>query len=310
MVSPTGSFLSNSRLEADADFGSTLHDIALSLLPSDPSPKDLWDRAKPTLATRANLAVFAYELRDLKRMFMILPKKHFNLRRWKDVVKYGNDLHLNWMFGWRPFLSDIKKFFRGMSSFEERLTRFVTQANQDISRHRWKGPITTSLHKEWTLPYSSNWKAVFDGSVNSTYAAAFQFSYSIPDYSERELHWRGMLDTLGANVTVANVWAVLPWSFVADWFVGIGPALENLSSDWVEPYIDMYQACTSAKWDYFGTLTLYPQGVFSGLPAQAGMIRGKRYARSLGIPGFQIVYPDLTADRIRLLSSLALSRLV
>lgn len=322
-IAPIGTYLAGEANTADGDFGTRLHALADSRLPPDPNPMDLWDRAKPTMETRANLSVFLYELRDLKRMFEVLPVKHFN-RKWKDIfrysrgrptgrqgwLKYVNDQHLNLMFGWRPFLSDVKKFYRGMATFDERLSRFVNQAGQDLSRHRKKGPITTTIDESWTLPYDSHFRARLIGQIESTYAAAFRFAYSLPDYSPEELRWRAWADTLGARIDLATIWAVIPWSFVVDWFVTVGKSLEQNSVAWVEPYVNLHQAYHSARYSYSFTLELYPQGGWTGPGSTVGRITGSKYVRTIGMPRFTIETPDLDANKIRLLASLGLSRVL
>lgn len=273
----------------------------------DPSPIDLWNKAKPSLSTRANLSVFLYELRDIRRMFNILPPKHFNLRSWSDVLKYANGLHLNYNFGWKPFLADVKNTFRGVSTFESRLNKFLQEQDSSIYRHVSKGQVTTAFDESWTLPWNTNFRARVAGTITTTHSAGFRFSYHSP-YDRGELNWRGMLDTLGLHVNPSNIWAVLPWSFVVDWFVDVGGALDTLSSDWSEPSVNIHTAYTSSQWTYEGTLTLIPQGVFSGSPSIVGTIHGREYSRTVGMPRYNLVTPDLNADKIRLLASLVGSR--
>lgn len=229
-------------------------------------------------------------------------------------MRYVNgNLHLNYNFGWKPFISDVKKAFRGVTTFEERLTKFVARQNKDISRKASKGPFDTSTESTWTLPYRSNptIKALTKVTVKTVHSAAFRFGYAIPDYSEKELRWRSMLDTLGLDVNPANIWAVIPWSFVVDWFAGVGGALDTLSSDWVEPFINVIQAYTSTKWEYELTLRLDPNGGgYWGDIMNVVTLKGSKYTRLLGMPKYQMVYPDLNADKIRLLASLAVSRIV
>lgn len=320
MISPIGEYLFADTGTAHGDFGTRLHALVSGRLPQCQNPLDLWNRAKPTMESRANLSVFLYELSDLKRMFEVLPVKHFG-KKWKDIfryrggrpaskaewAKYVNNQHLNAMFGWRPFISDLKKFYRGISDFDQRFCRFVNNADKDLMRHRSSSPTTTELNVSWTCPYETTLKATLVGTVTSSYSAAFQFSYHVPDYSPDELRWRAWLDTLGAQVSLANIWAVIPWSFVVDWFVNVGKTLDSNTESWIEPELNMHQAYFSSKWTYDVSLKVTPQGAWSGPTAQAGRITGSKYVRSVGMPQFHIETPDLDANKIRLLASLGLS---
>lgn len=299
------------------DLGEVLHSYAVSYCPNDPSPIDLWNRVKPTMATRANLSVFLYELRDVRRMFQVIPSKHLTVvgtkRRitdWRSAIKYGNDFHLNYNFGWKPFTRDVVQTFRAVSSFEKRLTRFVTSQNQILSRKVSKDPTLTFVNATWTLPYNAGFKVTVTGSIETIHSAAFRFAYSIPRYSEGEMRWRSWADSLGLNISPANVWAVIPWSFVADWFVNVGKGLDTVSQDWIEPIVDVLQAYHSSKWTYSLTFKVTPQGSFSGGAAPVGAIQGTRYGRHLGMPSYNMTGPDLNADRIRLLASLVAGRII
>lgn len=224
--------------------------------PTNLSYQDLWNRAKPTLTSRANLFVFLVELRDIKRMFDLIPGKHFSLSDWRQVLRYGNNQHLNYNFGWKPFLKDVKNTFKAYANLDKRLSSFVKNADQDLQRHSRSTPVSKSYTTTWNPLYNANWQATLTVEYETVSAAGFRFRYSVPKYSEAELFWRGWADMLGLNVTPANIWAVIPWSFVADWFVNIGKGLDTFSTDWVEPELQLFDAYYSTKWKYKGTISI------------------------------------------------------
>lgn len=270
-----------------------------------------FNRVKPTMNSRANLAVFLYELRDIKRMFELLPKKHLLDKRgkrfkdWRSALKYANGQHLNYAFGWRPFLNDVKNTFRGLSTFEERLSKFVNQANTDLRRH-------ASDQSESSGSYVWNggaWEATLSWSFTAKHTSTFWMNYSVPNYSERELRVRAYLDTLGLQINLANIWAVIPWSFVVDWFVGVGKYLDAYSVDWLEPWINLLQASSSVKCEGTANVTLRYTG-YSNPPLKVGDFQFKAYHRRLGTPGNEVLFGDLNPDKIRLLASLVVQQVV
>lgn len=281
-----------------------------------------WIKAKPSMASRANLSVFLYELRDIKRMFDILPGKHFSVANWREVIKYGNDLHLNWNFGWRPFLTDLYKVGQGLRTFETRLYKFIGDANKSLVRHAQDPVIEgTNVPDRNSMVY---WNSSVDGNFywrhrsvwKAIYRSTFHFTYSLPAMSFDSLRWRAYLDTIGLAATPANIWAVIPWSFVLDWFVNVGEYLERYSSDWIEPWIIYCQACTSMKIEVTRTseirhLLSYYAGRRPPQVIEIGALAYSHYTRSVGLP--QTTWTNrgtLDADKIRLLASLVASRII
>lgn len=310
-----------------ADCGPALRETIVRMLPMPVNPKGLWDSIMPTMQTRANLFVFLAELRDVVRMFKLIPIKHLRVRSrlakglkefssydkpvkdWRSALKYGNDLHLNYNFGWKPFLRDVINTFEGVSSFDGRLQKFVARQNMDLSRKRSTQPTTTPLNKTWTL-YDPHWRAEITGEVESRYSCFARYAYVIPQMSEGELRWRSMLDTLGLRASPKNIWAIIPWSFVIDWFVNVSNALDTLDDGWVRPEISVSEAYFSWSWKYSATLRLYPQSGWTGAGSKVADIVGTRYLRTLGVPDFTVKTPDLDADKIRLLASLVGSKVL
>lgn len=269
---------------------------------------DRWGIGKPSMATRANLAVFLAELRDIKRMIDILPSKHFRLRDWKEVLKYVNNQHLNYNFGIRPFLSDIGKFTRAVESFDDRLRRFVNNQMRLITRNV---RMPEYLHSSTTdITLNSTWKLRRELSYTLKRVSTFQFLYELPEYSYNELLWRAWADSFGANITAANIWALVPWSFMVDWYVDIGGFLDTLSTDWIEPWITFVQGCSS--YHVVGDVKLSTVGPAAwGSPhGELGTEHFEEYVRKVGTPNFTWDSETLDADKIRLSASLALSRLL
>lgn len=267
-----------------------------------------WEKCKPTLATRANMFVFLYELRDIKRMFEVLPGKHFKLTDWKSVLKYANGQHLNYNFGWKPFISDIKAVKKAYDSFDARLTKFMREQNLQIKR-RWRDTVD-GVYKIYPFgggAWAYDGQAIVTGTV--TEASSFHFRYAVPQYAPDELRRRAWLDSFGLNLTAANVWRVIPWSFVVDWFYNVSRILDEHTEDWIVPYIDFIQGCDSLKSELTVSATLtnrnYPN------PMDMGKLYYSHYGRTVpGVPYASGATPSLDADKIRLLASLGASRLL
>lgn len=273
-----------------------------------------WDRCKPTMTTRANLFVFLYELRDIKRMFEIIPKRHLRSKRgygfkdWRSALEYANGQHLNYAFGWRPFLSDVKNFRKALSSWRDRLDRFIRNQDKDLSRR-----ASTDVQVDDTSYHVSSdnlYELKLVISAGCVYSSSFQFRYTVPNYGDTELVLRALADAFGLNPSLANIWAVIPFSFVVDWFVGVGKYLDRTTTtDWLEPDLVMLQACSS-RWSK-GTATHYVRLKPSGAWVNSGTFNFEHYVRTTESPAHTMIeLGDLTADKIRLLASLGAQRLL
>lgn len=276
---------------------------------------DRWQRAKPSMATRANLSVFLYELRDIRRMFNIIPWRHFSLRSWGDVrrlVLDGNGAHLNWNFGWKPFLRDLQATWKGLASFTPRLMKYLLEQGKLLTRHETDTESDGSW--VWQNRGSSNPEFFYDvWKVEKTVRrSTFEFTYVIPQPYVDSIVWRGLLDTLGLDCSIANVWAVLPWSFVWDWFFGLGRHLRTYSKDWAEPEIRLVQACSSVKRE--GTFVMDVRWTKGGKTVTFNNFLSFNYVhyrRVPGIPTYVWANPgELSADKIRLLVSLGIPRIL
>lgn len=269
---------------------------------------DRWLKVKPTMVSRANMSVFLYELRDIKRMFDVLPRKHFKLSSWRDVLTYVNGQHLNYNFGWKPFLSDIKNVVKGLSSFETRLNRFCSDAGTDLSRRYIDQAISLDSTSEFQLTWHANWYCKHVRTGEARNASTFQFTYAAPTLEAGVMRWRAYLDTLGLNPTIANVWRVLPWSFVVDWFFNVSKVLDQYSEDWIQPYIYFIQGCSSTKSEAVVKTYLQYRGTYTSAWLPTFNVSHSLYDRRVGTPSFELETDPLNADKIRLLASLALSK--
>jgi len=268
-----------------------------------------WDKVKPTMATRASLGVFLWELRDLKRMFELLPKKHVQgVSNWRELLTYVNSQHLNWNFGWKPFIKDVKHVFNGVSSFEDRLDRFVANQNRALRRRYRDLPVSGQKTLTTALAGGSAYTHNYKCDYTIARASCFDFLYNVPPYGTGELRWRAMLDTLGLNANPSTIWAVIPWSFVVDWFWNVGGFLKQYEDDWLNVWVNLIQASYSR--DISGTVEWAVKSPSAGGGANLPGIRinFSQYTRSLGAPNFSGASDPFTADRIRLGASLLIGQ--
>jgi hypothetical protein len=93
---------------------------------------------------------------------------------------------------------------------------------------------TLSAHRSWSYPVRA-------------FNATMEYSYSLPSLSELEIQLRGFLDKIGVRPDPSIIWNALPWSFVVDWFAGIGQWLERFKGANIEPRLVIRNYCHSFK---------------------------------------------------------------
>lgn len=194
---------------------------------------------KPDL-TVASAPNFILELGDVKRMFDI----------WNGKVGLGKNLaggHLNYAFGWKPFIGDLKNIIQALSSTVERINQFQQQLNK--LTHRSK----VVLRENYSLDGSSiasETKCSFSGTLKREVTAhAVWRAKPLEALSAEMLYVRGVLDSLGFELNPAIVWNAIPFSFVIDWLVNVGSYLDRFKVDTLELPVEIVDTYLQYKED-------------------------------------------------------------
>lgn len=148
-------------------------------------------------ANQVNMIAF---LKDLRRPQELLPKLR-NLRKLKTLANN----YLVVKYGWLPTVSDLKEIWEAFH-----------RAKPYFDPHGFK--VYTSAHRE----------TLVDG-VRS-FELEQHIKIAIDDTDEGVKDLIGRLDSIGFLPTFENVWDLLPYSFVVDWFTDVGGLLERIDS--------------------------------------------------------------------------------
>lgn len=176
-----------------------------------------WAAMHPQIKTDISLVNFVLELKDLKR----LPDLWSAMRsRLKNLA----NLHLNYSFGWMPFLSDVWALYSAMFRMRKRILDFIDGANKAKTVHySWKVPShTASVTHDITFYGSPRFITVEDEFSEVELHATMQYSYTVGNYSKLVSELGGWLDALGINLNLQIIWNAIPFSFVVDWFFNVG----------------------------------------------------------------------------------------
>lgn len=177
--------------------------------------------------------------------------------------KLGNnrdlaDEYLNLEFGWKPMVSDLKKFASQVRSKNKTLRQLYRDsgANNTV-RRRYEFPIQTSSTvptdppiwgwvppfrcdggqlDSWMLgsgPQPTGYRLYSTTETRTWFTGAY--SYIMPDPPKNLFDqldkWDAEASKLfGTRLTPQTLWNLQPWSWAADWFTNIGDVYTNFSA--------------------------------------------------------------------------------
>lgn len=150
---------------------------------------------------------FLAEFKSLRQMFFGLWKRVTKLVGEMDVDDLVN-AWLEYRYGWRPLLADIKNFDEALREFDVKRRRYSERAGLTVEDSYTNFTGTKTSPAAWDLYYES--KVEFSASVRGFVTA---------DISPPRFRFN----------PVTTAWELVTLSFVIDWFWSVGSALEALS---------------------------------------------------------------------------------
>lgn len=153
---------------------------------------------------------FAAELGVSQRRAYSRGQYHYE----KDPRNFAANTWLEFSYGWKPLLNDV---YNHAEAFAQQMIdhhNVIRECAQSAST-RASGLTTVS-------PATSNWKQ--ERLTIDKRKAVVGVRYKIPESVLNPIN------TFGLNNPAVVVWELVPFSFVADWFIPIGTALEAITA--------------------------------------------------------------------------------
>lgn len=152
---------------------------------------------------------------------------------------WGDPSHefLNWVFGWAPTFSDIENILFVAQNYGLVRDRMVKLAGKVTRRHRVVLDINEpGWFEERRLPYPPVLNSEY-GQVHADTVfrrkiwvdSGFSFSPLLNLLDQKMAEVVQMMDTWGVIPNPANIWELIPFSWLVDWFSNVGDVLTNLS---------------------------------------------------------------------------------
>lgn len=187
-----------------------------------------WNRFKPAQPDVSG-AVFIGELGSVKDMLFT------SLNSFRSL---GSN-YLAYQFGWKPFLSDLRNWYNSLIELDQRIAQLqrdngkwirrrgtLRSPEQNISKTELStsGAVKPSYYifiDECRKEQTTFERAWFSGA----------FRYYIPGLNSRK--WgklRAIQELWDLKLTPEQIWQLIPFSWLGDWFSNIGDVISNYMS--------------------------------------------------------------------------------
>jgi hypothetical protein len=224
-----------------------------------------FDRLRPDLTT-AQIPNFLVDIADMKSLLKLWNKR-------ASLAKNLAGAHLNYKFGWKPTVADIRAMIEVTLRLKDKLTAFEKSLDKTIQSSTTLLSSGDSVSGNVVWP-SGNHKAYYNATVarKCTGFIAYRPQPLAVMGSMRKAIY-SFLDALGFELNPRILWDALPFTFVIDWFFGVGTWLNRLRLDTLELPILLvdgflqYKEELSIEWYWVrandGTYTSIPQSGMS-----------------------------------------------
>jgi len=283
-----------------------------------------WNRFRPG-RPGADLGVFLGEARDIPHMLQGTAKSFRDA--WKalggnsrGISKSAANTWLNTQFGWLPFLSDMRKFYKTWQNLDKSINylkrhngRWVKRGGAVLSdststvladdkTHTGHHPVLNSMYYANPLVTGSHTVAL----VESTYAwFEGAFRYYIPDIGSVQWNRKAVRLLFGGGINPSLLWELTPWSWLIDWFSNAGDVFSNLDNNLAENLAAKYAfvMCTITR-EIINRSFHEPTG------SASWSLAINRKSRTAASPfGFSLSDSDLTTRQWSILGALGISRI-
>jgi len=161
--------------------------------------------------------------------------------------------YLNLQYGWIPFAGDLKKIMQAVLRIQKDIDQYARDGSDGRTvRRRFEfDPFDTDIISEdqTASPSVGPYFVGYFGSqvlsqygninhytrrVNRKISFSGEYQYYLPtskDWLSRMARYAELAEhILGLRLTPEVVWELIPWSWLADWFVDLGPIIGNYSA--------------------------------------------------------------------------------
>ncbi|DAD50605.1 maturation protein [ssRNA phage Gerhypos.1_37] len=181
----------------------------------------------------------------------------------QSVAKFAAGKRLSYKFGWKPTVGDLTNMIGSVLQLQQRLQEFKDSVGKELSFTKTLEQVSDWKSGTFDLGGSNHYKVKWDGFLigKVQYHAKYQ-PQALACIGELDEKIRGFLDSLGFELNPQIVWDAIPFSFVVDWFVGVGDWLSQFKIDALHLPIILVDSSVDYKEEFQVTskVTINPNG--------------------------------------------------
>lgn len=243
------------------------------------------------------------------------------------LVRQTAGNYLQYKFNFSPLVSDIRGIYNALKTCERRVNDLVARSGRPQSRHfafNWDEfenpePELEQVYLHNQVPFISyymNWRR-FVTHRPTSFHAQIQYNFNYTAYQAEHARLLGLLDILGVNLNPRIIWNAIPWSFVADWVIGVGRFLDQFAIANMKPQINIHRYLWSVKRERTIQVTrrstwfpdIYSDVTTDYTEVPLPTITETAYRRDVGMPSASsIISSGINSQEFTLGAALILSR--
>jgi hypothetical protein len=275
----------------------------------------------------ADLSTFLGEL--VKEGLPSMIGKLLHGWRTKNLAEVRKDIgseYLNWEFGWKPIISDLKKLSSTIVHGDQIWAQYERDAGK-LVRRRFEFPVVRSASIEVlpdTHPYLLgpddsalyNWgkspigHCLCEHTLTQRRWFSGAFTYYLPsDRSSVAAYVIKAKKLLGLTLTPEVVWNLMPWSWALDWFGSTGDIISNWSNWMIDGQVLQYgymMEHSISKYTYTWVGDTYYRASIA--PPTVSTVVETKIRRQATPYGFGLSWNGFTPRQIAITTALGMSR--
>lgn len=231
--------------------------------------------------------------------------------------------YLEYQFGWKPLVSDIRKAARALIQYQDILEDLRRNSGKRM-RRRYTFPAVSEESeylRDWTTPWpnlnayivqQAGQRVITQRKTKNTwFTGEFVYTYPSVDAAIPSQMIHGARQLLGLDLTPETIWNVAPWTWLSDWVANVGDVVANFTAIGADGLVLRYGYLmqeAEARWDH-----VHHGVTIQGTSVQSAAVRGSLIVsaktRIAATPyGFGVTWDSFDPRQLAILASIGITR--